>query len=301
MSLVLVLVSALWGSSFVGSKICMNSGMNGFEIVFFRFVLGAIFMGVLFHKDLSHTTKSAAWAGFLIGLTMVLSYAMEMVALKVTAANKISFLAATNVVITPFMYTLVCRVPLKKTSVLAALISMVGVSFLTLQNGFGAIAVGDIIMLLTACVYAFNTVLVFMVAKGNSFLQIVFFQFLTGAVGMGLLSCIQGFSGNYTVPGMLGTVYLAVFPTTVCFVLRTYAVRYVDPTRAALIFSTESLFCALLSAILLHEMPTLGMVFGMALIMCGIFVEILAPTHDPEPNDPLSEEERKRLKTEANS
>jgi len=64
MSLILLLVSALWGSSFVGSKICMNSGMNGFEIVFFRFVLGAIFLGVLFHKDLRHTTKSAARPAF---------------------------------------------------------------------------------------------------------------------------------------------------------------------------------------------------------------------------------------------
>ena len=288
MSLLLLLVSALWGSSFVGSKICMNSGMNGYEIVFFRFVLGAIFMGILFHKDLRHTTKSAARAGFLIGLTMVLSFGMEMFALKVTAANKISFLAATNVVITPFMYTLICKVPLKKTSVLAALISMVGVSFLTLQGGFGALAVGDIVMLLTACVYSLNTVLVFIVAKGNSFLQIVFFQFVTGAAGMGILSCIQGFSGNYTMPGVLGTVYLAVFPTTVCFVLRTYAVRYVSPTRTAVIFSTESVFCAILSAILLHEMPTLPMLFGMALILCGILVEILAPQHDPEPNDPVS-------------
>ena len=288
MSLLLLLVSALWGSSFVGSKICMNSGMNGYEIVFFRFVLGAVFMGILFHKDLRYTTKAAARAGFLIGLTMVLSFGMEMFALKVTAANKISFLAATNVVITPFMYTLLCKVPLKKTSVLAALISMVGVSFLTLQGGFGALAVGDIVMLLTACVYSLNTVLVFIVAKGNSFLQIVFFQFVTGAAGMGILSCIQGFSGNYTMPGVLGTVYLAVFPTTVCFVLRTYAVRYVSPTRTAVIFSTESVFCAILSAILLHEMPTLPMLFGMALILCGILVEILAPQQDPEPNDPVS-------------
>ena len=57
--------------------------------------------------------------------------------------------------------------------------------------------------------------------------------------------------------------------------IKNITIRYMSPVRCSLILSTESVFCAILSAIILHERITLRMLFGIVLIFSGVLLEQL--------------------------
>ena len=271
----LLLASAMWGSSFVASKICLNGGLLQFEAVFFRFALATVLSLLLFWKDLRRTTKKALRAGVVVGITTVGSYTLEMFGLTLTQTTKAAFLTTTNIVMMPFLYLLFCGVRPKLKSLAAAVLAMTGVGFLSLTEGFGTFAVGDALLLCDALFYGLNSIAVLKLAGEESRIQITFYQFLTTAVVMGLLSVAQGFSGNYTAPVLGAVLYQATIPTVACFLIKNLAIKYMDPVRCTLILATESVFCALVSRLVFQDVLTLRMWLGVVLIAAGVLVEIL--------------------------
>ena len=108
-SWLLLAASAMWGSSFVASKYCINSGMLQFEIVFCRFSLGTFLTALIFRKQLRRPPRSAVRTGFILGLVTSLTFTLEMFGLAMTEASKASFLTATNIIMMPFLCA--CRPP----------------------------------------------------------------------------------------------------------------------------------------------------------------------------------------------
>ena len=273
----LLLTSAMWGSSFVASKICMNSGMRQFETVFFRFGLASLLTFVLFFRQLRRPNRRAVRTGVIVGLITVCSYTLEMFGITMTQATKASFLTATNIVIMPFLYLLFCHVKPRLWSLVAAVLAFTGVGFLSLTNGFGTFAVGDALLLADALTYGLNSIAVATLAGEDSRVEISFYQFLTTTVVMGVLALFQGFSSSYTAPAVAALIYQAGLPTVVCFIFKNMAIRYMDPVRCTMILSTESIFCAIVSRVLLRDVLTPRMLLGIMLIISGVLVEVLVP------------------------
>ena len=282
----LLLASAMWGSSFVASKICMNGGMRQFETVFFRFGLATLLTLALFFRQLRHPHRRAVRAGVVIGLITACSYALEMFGITMTQANKASFLTATNIVMTPFLYFLICHVRPRLRSLAAAVLAVTGVGLLSLTNGFGSFALGDALLLTDALTYGLNSIAVAALAGEESRVEISFYQFLTTAAATGVLALFQGFSPSYTAPAMAAVLYQAGLPTVVCYILKNMAIRYLNPVRCTMILSTESIFCTLVSWVLLREVLTPRMLLGAMLIFAGVLVEVASPALRHRPAAP---------------
>lgn len=276
-SWLLLAASAMWGSSFVASKHCINSGMLQFEIVFYRFFLGTILTALVFRRQLRRPARSALRTGAALGLLTALTFTLEMFGLAMTEATKASFLTATNIVMMPLLYALFFRVRPARRSLLAAALAMTGVGFLSLTEGFGRVAPGDLLLLADAATYALNSLLLVRLAGEDSRVQISFFQFLTTAACMGVLTLFQGTGGTYSRSSVLAVLYLAAVPTVLCYLIKNFTLKYLDPVRCTLILSTESVFCAVFSAILLGERANARMLAGIVLIGAGVLTEILHP------------------------
>ena len=275
----LLVAACLWGSSFVGSKICLNAGMYPFETIFYRMAAGSLVMGIVFWKQLRTMTRQALKAGILLGLVTFSGYCFEMYGISMTAASKSSFITATNIVMLPFLYALFFHTRISIRSVGAALVALAGIWFLS-QTGSaaGGVAVGDILLLITAFLYAMNSITVAKLGSTESPIQVTFLQLLTTMVGSGIGTLFQGRCGNYPPQAIGAVVYLTIGPTLICFLIKNYAIQRISPVRCALILSTEGIFCALLSILLLHERLTPSMCFGIVLILCGILTEQLGHT-----------------------
>ena len=273
----LLMASAMWGSSFVASKICMNGGLRQFEAVFFRFGLATLLTFLIFFRQLRHPHRRAVRTGVVVGLITASSYALEMFGITMTQANKASFLTATNIVMMPFLYFLFCHVRPRMRSLGAAALAFTGVGFLSLTNGFGSFALGDALLLADALTYGLNSIAVATLAGEDSRVEISFYQFLTTTAVMGVLSLFQGFGGSCTPAAAAALLYQAGIPTVACFIIKNIAIRYMDPVRCTMILSTESVFCAIVSWLLLREVMTPRMLLGAALIFAGVLMEVVRP------------------------
>lgn len=271
----LTLAAFLWGSSFVGSKICLNAGLFPFEIVFYRMAVGVALLGLVFHGQLRRFTKDALITGVLLGVVTSAIYSCEMYGISMTEATKASFLTSTNILMMPFLYGAFFRVRLQLRSVLAAAVAMAGVWFLSRAGGGFSLSLGDGLLLFTAFLYAMNSIVVARLGVDSSPVQITFLQLLITMVFTGLMTIVQGVSGNYSKEAVGALAFLAVGPTLICFLIKNYALQQLSPVQATLILATEGIFCALLAAAFLHEILTVPMYIGILLILCGILIEKL--------------------------
>lgn len=276
----LLLASVMWGSSFVASKVCLNSGMLQFEIVFYRFFIGAVLMGILFRKELRKIPAKTWKAGIVLGLVTTASFTLEMYGITMTQTTKAAFITATSVVMMPFLYWLVCHVKPGLRSVCAALIALTGVGFLSLTGGSYVMETGDVLLLFAAVLYDVYGLVTVTIGRESEVAQMTFLQFASTAAFMGLLTLFQGSGGSFTAESVGAVVYLAVMPTVVCYMIKNVTIRYMSPVRCSLVLSTESVFCAILSAFILKERITLRMLFGIILIFGGVLMEQLRPRQD---------------------
>ena len=67
-------------------------------------------------------------------------------------------------------------------------------------------------------------------------------------------------------------VYSGVMSCGVAYTLQIVGQQYAEPTAASIILSLESVFAALAGWAVLHEMLTLGELFGCALMFAAIII-----------------------------
>lgn len=271
----LLIASFLWGSSFVGSKICLNAGLFPFETVFYRMAIGTALIAVIFHKRLRRLSKRTVLVGILLGIITSGIYTFEMYGISMTETTKASFLTSTNIVMMPFLTAAFFRTCLHLRSLLAALTAMTGVWLLGGgPNGF-SFAFGEVLLLFTAFLYAMNSITVSKLGVGISSVPMTFLQLLTTTVYTGMMTFFQGRCRNYPPQAIGAVLFLAVGPTLICFLIKNYAIQHLTPIQCTLILATEGIFCAVLSVILLHTPVTVQMCAAVLLILAGILIEQL--------------------------
>ena len=274
----LIVAAVMWGSSFVASKICIRYGMMPFETIFIRFFCGAILIWLVFHKGFHPYNRSTVRSGVLLGLSTACGFSLEMTGLVTVDASKAAFLTATNIVILSILYCLVYRIRPTVFSVSAALLAFLGVGILSFNgNSFSPMAFGDLLLLGAACTYAINSMLGAAIDEKDSRVQVSFIQFLTAAAIMGVLTWIQGSGGPYPPEAIGATAYLVIGPTVICYIIKNSAVQHVTPVRCSLLLATQSVFCAVLSTVILGDMISGRMLLGSSAIGVAILLEILHP------------------------
>ena len=270
----LFLASLMWGSSFVGSKICLNAGMLPFETVFYRMVLGCAFLAVLFRKELRHFSREALTGGVLLGIVTSMTYTVEMFGISLVETTKASFLTSTNIVMMPFLCALFLKTPLSLRSFLAAFVTISGVAVMNLTDGESfSIARGDSLLLLAGLLYATGSIVAARFGRDVSPVQMTFLQLFVTMIYTGIMMLFEGRCGSYPPQAVGAILYLAVGPTFICFLIKNYALHYLAPLKCTLILSTEGVFCALLSLLILHDHLTVKLVLGILLIFTGISIE----------------------------
>ncbi len=162
--------------------------------------------------------------------------------------------------------------------IIGAIMSVIGVALLSL-NGNLTLSLGDGLTLLCAVGFAFQIFF-----TGEFVKKISGICTEQGADDhsiciIGSQSCDfwrERFSGYNT--GMVKCFVSGVISTTVCYLLQTACQKYVDETKAAIVLSMESVFGTIFSIIILHEVITLRMVIGCAIILAAVIISNLSET-----------------------
>jgi drug/metabolite transporter (DMT)-like permease len=268
--LILLFVTALWGTTFVVIKQAVGT-MSPSVLILGRFGLAAV---VLTPFALRARGRPVWFAGFQLGLWLWLGYVTQAQGLVYTTASRSAFITAVSVVLVPVVAGLLGRRFGWPTWASAGL-AFAGVALLSYDGTPPNI--GDAWTLVTAITYAAYIVRLEAYAHRFKPMELTATQ-IWGVVPFALAwVAVDTWAGS--VSWSLGAagpwaavVYLALVATVLTTWLMTVGQREVIAPEAAVIYSTEPLWASLFAFVLLGERFGPRGVVGAGLILTALIV-----------------------------
>lgn len=269
----LLSVAIFWGGGFVVTKNALDH-ITPLMMMAIRFGLAAIVLCVVFRKRLRIISRRDLWGGCLIGLFLFLGFTSQTIGLVYTTASKNAFITGTNVVMVPFLVMIITKKFLGWPAIIAAFLAVIGLAFLTIENGtLASVNFGDWLTLICALCYAFQVVIIGILApKGDaialSVVQVTFCALLFSIVGL----AFEPIPSSISIEGWAAVAYLVMLSTVLCFVLQNVAQKYTPSSHAALILCLEGVFGTFFAYLFLNELLTKQMLVGCGLILLAIII-----------------------------
>jgi drug/metabolite transporter (DMT)-like permease len=249
-------LALVWGGSFAAMKFTLNSSLSVGAMLTFRFTLGALSLGALAWILRVPFTRSALRDGAVLGLWLAAIFWLQADGLRFTTTSKSGFITGLYVLFTPVV-SLVFRDRLKRSHALGALVAAVGLYFLVHEPGarFGGWNRGDTETLLCAVFCGFHIVLTAHYSRRSSGWALAISQIavvaLISAVITAFLPRPYGFQNALQPlrdPGVwVALGYQAFLATALAFWGMSTFQAYLGATEAAIIYSMEPVYTALLA------------------------------------------------------
>jgi drug/metabolite transporter (DMT)-like permease len=276
--LALLLVSVLWGTTFVAIK----TGLHDAPPLLFvgvRFTLGALVALPLSPRR--GEIRRALPAAVPLGLVLAVGYATQTLGLAHTTPARSAFVTGVNVAIVPLWASLLLRRRPRAVSVAGLAVTLPGLWLLT-SPGTTGWGVGDTWTLVCAFAFALHVVLVDRWGRVYDAGALLAAQLAVTAVTCLAASLLLEEPRVSPTPSLaVALVVTAVFATAGTTWLQLRYQPRVDPTRAAVLYATEPVFAALFSRWILGEgLPGLGWAGG-SLILAGTLLSELGGRRGP--------------------
>jgi drug/metabolite transporter (DMT)-like permease len=264
----LLLACLFWGVTFVLVQGVLPDASPAVFLAF-RFALALLLVPLLVP-----VRKPVPWAaGATAGVALWVSYWLQTEGLRYTTPSKSAFITGMNVVLVPVLVSIANRRWLRSRQAAAALVATVGLGLLTLEGqGTWAINWGDLLTLGCALAFSVHVILVGRYANQvdpGAFLAV---QLAVVAALSALTASAEGWPFRPTPALAWAVVITAALPTAAAFALMIWAQRFVAPSRAALLFTTEPVFAAAASYAWLGERFSRNAAAGAILILVAIWI-----------------------------
>jgi drug/metabolite transporter (DMT)-like permease len=269
----LLFTTLIWGGGFVAVKDALNS-ITPLYMMAVRFLCASILMGLIFFKTIKKITKKDILYGSIVGVFLFTGFATQTIGLQYTTVGKQAFLTALYVVIIPFLVWAVEKKRPDIYSIFSTILALSGIGFLNITDGFKLnMNFGDWLTLICAVFFAAHIVAISHFAKKSNPIILSVTQMLFTGI-LSLISALifepkfNGISKN----GFISIFYLVVFSTMIAFLIQNVAQKYAHPNHVGVILCLESVFGAILSVIILHEVFTSHMILGCMTIFIAIVI-----------------------------
>ena len=270
--LALFVTALIWGTSFVILKSTLNS-VSTLWMLTIRFTISAIILLAFAARRLKKMDRRTLTGAVLMGCCLAAAYIVQTYGLVYTTAGKNAFLTATYCVLVPFLAWAVYKRKPGMNNVIAAVLCITGIGFVSLSSGFDRLNIGDVLTLLCGVFYAFQIIMMENYIDGGDSVSISAVEFSTAAV-----VCLAGALIFEPVPtniphdAYFAILYLSVMCTAVCFFLQAWGMQYTPSATAAVIMTLEAVFGALFSVIFAHEELTPRLTLGFSLIFVSVLM-----------------------------
>ncbi|MBP2020798.1 drug/metabolite transporter (DMT)-like permease [Clostridium punense] len=265
----LLLVAIIWGGGFIAVKDSLDVLTPYYQMAL-RFSISTLLMYIVFYNKVKKINKNQFKHGAIIGVFLFLGFAFQTVGIKYTTAGKSAFLTAVYVVLVPFLQWIIIKRKPDNYSIAGAVICLLGISFLTLQGGF-SLNYGDGLTLICAFAFAGQILAIGKYVELDDPLILTIVQLGVAAV-LSLIVALffEPIPTHMNLRAISSILYLAVFSTTLAFLVQNIAQKYTSSTHAAIILSLESFFGAVFSVFFFNEIFNIAMIVGCILIFIAI-------------------------------
>lgn len=283
----------LWASAFVGIRHLGETFSPG-ALSLGRLVVGALALGVtlVIARSWRRPTRREAFSMAAIG---VLWFGIYNIALNAGERLVDAGTAATIIQVSPVLIALL-SVPLLGERLSLPLVAGMAIAFagvaligLSHSGSQGGDVLGVVLCLLAAITYAVSLILQKPLLERLSALQVTWVACTVGAVStLPFAGDLVGQATDASTGDLGWLVYLGVFPTAVAFTTYAYALRHVPASRLGVSTYLVPPLTALMSWVLLAEVPPAITWVGGALCLLGVALTRARVRRRPRPDAPVA-------------
>lgn len=275
----LLLGIAFWGISFPLSKDAFDS-IHPYTFIFYRFLISAIVLSLLFYKSLFKMNKQVTKRGLISGFLLFMGIAWQTAGLDHTSASNASFIAGVEVVLIPFFAYFFLGRSIQPKVWIACLLALFGLYTIAMSSGFSNFRVGDLYVFVGSLFYSAYVLYVSKVStkreSGESALPFVIVQLFTCAIMGGLLSLTVSDAPSIfelSSPGLWKVlIFVGVFATAYMYCVQNIAQKHIEPEKIALAYLLEPIFATVFAYILLNENITTRTLIGGSFILLAMLI-----------------------------
>lgn len=280
--ILLILVTLVWGATFVVIKNAVEHDATPLLFNFVRMTLAAVTLAAIFHRDIARLTRQSFFAGATTGIFLWLGYEFQTTGLRLTSASKSAFITGLSVVLVPLFMVIGWGRKISAWTSLGVISALLGLFLLTVPAGESGVANwtsvnrGDLLTLACAVSFGFQIIFLGRATGKNSFAQIGFMQIATAAVLMGVTAPIAEHSHILWSSRVIWAIVITgLLGTAAAFTIQAWSQQFISPTHTGLIFSLEPVFAWITSYIVLGERLGMRAGAGAVLILIGVLVSEL--------------------------
>ena len=273
----------MWGTTFVSSKVLLNSGLLPADIFFVRFVIAYLCMLCLSHKRLF--ANSIADELTLVGLGLMggsIYFLVENMALLHSTASNVSILVSTTPLVTAMLLAIFYKSErLSVRQIFGSVLAFVGVVLVVLNGQFilHLNPLGDALALGASFTWGFYSLFMRRIMgrySADFITRKVFFYglvtilpyfALVHPLNIGLLT-----SGNMTIWGNL--IFLGFVASTGGYLLWNWVMRKLGAVKSTNFIYLQSLVAMVAGHVILGERITFMAIAGAVILIVGMVLAV---------------------------
>lgn len=278
--LIAIATVAIWGTTFVSTKILIQHGLTPSEIFFYRFVLAYICMWSISRKKLFANRIKDELLLFLAGLCGGTIYFLtENTALGITLASNVSLIVCTSPILTTFLsYLFKRKEPFTRHLLYGSFMALIGVGLVVFNGSFilKINPLGDFLSLTAALMWAFYCLILKQLDSRYSTAFItrkVFFYGIMTTLPVFLFRPLHWDTSLMLQPVVWGNLlFLGIIASMLCFISWNACVKELGAVQSTNYIYIVPLVTLLTSAIIIDEKITVIALSGCFLILCGVYL-----------------------------
>ncbi|MFL0797186.1 MAG: DMT family transporter [Cellvibrionaceae bacterium] len=274
---VLLIVTIVAASGWLFSKKALGE-FQPYSFIALRFSLAAAVLALFCLPQLLSLTRNQVFRAATTGSSLGVTLLFWVIGLQETSSiGESSFIVSLTVIAVPIISWILFSEKIPAILPIALIPALIGLAFLTLDNGF-AVETGQLYFLIATAGFALHMNLSSHFASdipslASTTIQLIVVGIISGAVAVFLESW-----PNAGIQSWAWLMASAVIATSFRFTLLNYALKLTTPSHTAMILLLEPIWTAVLGAWLLSEVLSSNKILGCVLIFIALIVFRLPST-----------------------
>lgn len=287
-SVLLLTAAIIWGFAFVAQEKLADS-VPPFTVNAIRSLIASLalipvaaVMRRIQGKKLLESSpvdrKKLVKAGVICGVMLCVSVNLQQFGIALypegaPASAHSGFLTALYIIFVPIFGLLIGKRP-SLFVVIAVVLATVGLYFLCLYNGFGALYMGDVVVLICGMSFAVQILCVDRYIGEVDGVKLSSIQFfVTGVLSAVLMLIFEKPDFSAILAAWQPMLYLALISSGVAYTLQIMGQKYASsPSLASILMSMESVFAVIGGVIFMHTVPKANEWIGCAIMLIAIII-----------------------------
>ena len=267
----LLLVGLVWGAAFVLMKDAIQQ-QPYMDFLATRFTIAALAMAVVRPVVATKFQAGDVKYGAVAGVVLAFAYITQTIGLELTTASISGFLTGLYVVLTPLIAWLLLKQKISIRIALGALLAAVGLGVLSGAATTVEFQIGQLWLIVCAVLYAAHILVVGKFGQGRDSYRFAMLQIGFVALVTWVFALADGYQAPPNFSVWFAIFFTALLSTVFAFWMQTWAQTIIEPSRVALLITSEVIFTALLAVGVGQEPLTLTMVVGGSIMVVAMLL-----------------------------